>query len=281
MSAALPAGLAAAIGALGLSRPSVTALAGGVLNRSFRLRENDRDLVLKLAGDAAPALGASRRSEFTMQALAAGAGLAPPVVYADEVRGFIVSRHASGSTPSAGDLQDTQLLVRIGAWIALLHALPVPSGLVVVDFGERAALYLERLQEVSPDRFTSRLALELGARRAAMPGPVQLAACHHDLHHRNFIDDGRRLVAVDWEYAGPGDPAADLASCIGYHGLRGEGIDALLAGYGHADALLRERVAALGWIFDCLWFGWNAAAGLSGSAPDPAEQAGLAARLAQ
>jgi thiamine kinase-like enzyme len=110
---------------------------------------------------------------------------------------------------------------------------------------------------------------------------VRLAACHHDLHHRNFIDDGRRLLAVDWEYAGPGDPAADLASCIGYNGLRADGIDALLAGYGHAGAELRERVAQLAWIFDCLWFGWNAAAGLAGSAPDANEQASLEARLAQ
>lgn len=281
MSSAHAAGVASAIDVLGLARPVVTPLAGGILNRSFRVRAGDEDLVLKLAGDAAPALGASRRSEFAMQALAAGAGLAPPVVLADEARGFIVSRHASGRTLSASDMQDARLLARIGAWIAALHALPVPAGLAVVDFGERAAGYLSRLQADSPGGFTGRLAIELAARRGALPRPAQLAACHHDLHHRNFIDDGRRLLAVDWEYAGPGDPAADLAACIGYHGLREDGIDALLGGYGHTGAELRERVATLAWIFDCLWFGWNAAAGLSGSAPDANEQARLVARLAQ
>lgn len=275
------AGIAAAIDALGLARPLVTPLAGGILNRSFRVREGDEDLVLKLAGDAAPGLGANRRSEFAMQALAAGAGLAPPVVLADEAQGFIVSRHASGRTPSAGDLHDTRLLARVGAWIAALHVLPVHPGLAVVDFGERAAGYLSRLQAISPGGFPGRLADELAARRAALPRPVRLAACHHDLHHRNFIDDGRKLLAVDWEYAGPGDPAADLASCIGYHGLRDDGVDALLAGYGQEGTGLRERVAMLAWIFDCLWFGWNAAAGLSGSAPDMDEQARLAARLLQ
>ncbi len=275
------AGIAAAIDSLGLDRPKVTPLAGGILNRSFRVREGDKDLVLKLAGDAAPELGASRRSEFAMQALAAGAGLAPPVVLADEAQGFIVSRHAPGRTPSAGDMHDTRLLARVGAWIAALHALPLPPGLAVVDFGERAAGYLSRLQASSPGGFPGRLADELAARRAALPRPVQLAACHHDLHHRNFIDDGRRLLAVDWEYAGPGDPAADLASCIGYHGLRDDGVDALLSGYGQEGTGLRERVAMLAWIFDCLWFGWNAAAGLSGPAPDMGEQARLAARLLQ
>jgi thiamine kinase len=281
MSGAHPAGVASVIDVLGLARPVVTPLAGGILNRSFRVRAGDLDLVLKLANDAAPALGASRRSEFVMQSLAAGAGLAPPVVLADESRGFIVSRHAGGRTLSASDMQDARLLARIGAWIAALHALPVPAGLAVVDFGERAAGYLSRLQADSPGGFPGRLTSELAARRAALPRPAQLAACHHDLHHRNFIDDGRRLLAVDWEYAGPGDPAADLAACIGYHGLRDGGIDALLGGYGHDGAELRERVAKLAWIFDCLWFGWNAAAGLSGSEPDANEQARLAARLAQ
>jgi aminoglycoside phosphotransferase (APT) family kinase protein len=275
------AAIAAATEALGLGNPVVTALAGGALNRSFRLRAGDDDFVLKIAGDAARALGASRRAEIAMQALAAGAGLAPQVVLADEARGFIVSRHAHGRMPTAGKMQDARLLARIGAWIAALHALPVPAGLAVVDFGERAAGYLARLQADSPGGYQGRLAVELASRRAALAPPAQLAACHHDLHHRNFIDDGRRLLAVDWEYAGPGDPAADLASCIGYHGLRDNGIDALLAGYGHDDAELRERVENLAWIFDCLWFGWNAVAGLSGSLPDAGEQARLAARLAQ
>jgi aminoglycoside phosphotransferase (APT) family kinase protein len=281
MSRAPAAGVAAAIDALGLSRPSVTPLAGGILNRNFRVREGDEDLVVKVAGEAAPGLGACRRSEFAVQTLAASAGLAPPVVLADEAQGFIVSRHASGHTPSAGDMHDTRLLARVGAWIAALHALPVPAGLAVVDFGERAAGYLSRVQPDSPGGLPGSLAVELASRRAALPRPVRLAACHHDLHHRNFIDDGHSLLAVDWEYAGPGDPAADLASCIGYHRLRDDGVDALLAGYGRDDAGLRERVAKLAWIFDCLWFGWNAAAGLAGSAPDAGEQARLAARLAQ
>lgn len=260
MSAAPEAAVSAAIAALGLAQPVVTALAGGSLNRSFRLRSGAEDLVLKLAGEAAPALGASRHAEFAMQALAAGAGLAPPVVLCDEAQGFIVSRHASGGMPSASDMHDPRLLGRIGAWIAALHALQPPAGLAVVDFGERAAGYLARLQADAPEISVGHIERELAARRADLPPPARLAACHHDLHHRNFIDDGRRLLAVDWEYAGPGDPAADIASCIGYHRLGDAGTDALLDGYGEAGPELRERIASLAWIFDCLWFGWNAVA---------------------
>ncbi len=272
--------VASAIRALGFGAMEVTALDGGLANRSFRLRGGGQDLVLKLAGGAAAALSASPRAEFEMQALAARAGLAPLVVRADPARGFLVSQFVRGRVHPAPAFSDPRLLRRIGAWIAALHALPPPPDLAVVDFGERAAGYLAQVVRRGGDPLAAELARELERRRAGLPAPARLTSCHHDLHHRNFIDDGTRLWVVDWEYAGPGDPAADLAACIGYHALDAASTDALLAGYGQEDPAFRARVAALGWIFDCLWYAWNAAAELAGLAPDPAGQARLAARLA-
>ena len=281
MIAATDAAIAAAVSALGLAQPVVSEIEGGIANRSFRLRAPGRDLVLKLAGDASRVLGGSIRSECEMQELAARAGLAPPVVLADLARGFIVSEHVAGRVPGSSEFSDARMLRRIGAWISALHALPVPPGLEAVDFGARAAHCLARVVAKGAGSFAAELARELDRRRAAMPAPARLTACHHDLHHRNFIEDGTRLLAVDWEYAGPGDPAADLASCIGYHALDAAAVDALLAGYGGPDAALRARIAALGWIFDCLWYAWNAAAETAGLASDPAEQSRLAERLAR
>lgn len=215
-----------------------------------------------------------------MHSLAAGAGLAPAIVLADPGARFIVMRHAAGESPTAAAMQDPRLLRRVGAWLARLHALAPPAGLAPVDFGERAAGYLARLSAARPDPFVARLARELERRRAALPPPAPLAACHHDLYRRNLIDDGERILAVDWEYAGPGDAAADFAACAGYHDLGAEGIEALLEGYGEASRPMRARIDALAWIFDCLWYGWNAAAALDGLETDPGEQARLAARLA-
>ncbi len=271
--------IAAASLALGLRHPQATPLEGGVANRSYRLREGRFDFVLRIAGDTAAGLGASGRSEFAIQTLAAAAGLAPPIVLADAVRGIIVSQFAAGSAPSEQAMREPALLRRVGAWFAELHALGLPPGLATIDFGERAAAYLARVAEHDPGGSIRRLMRELARRRAALPMPAHLAPCHHDLHRRNLIDDGARILAIDWEYAGPGDPAADLAACAGYHALDVTAIDALFEGYGAAAAALRPRVAALGWIFDCLWFGWNAAAAADGLATDAAAQSRLAERL--
>ncbi len=271
--------LAAAAQALGLAHPEVTPLEGGVANRSWRLREGARDFVVRVAGHAAAGLGASRRSELAMQALAAGAGPAPPIVLTDAGHGYVVSAFAPGHAPPAEAMRESPLLRRVGAWFARLHALDAPAGLAVVDFGERAATCLARVAARGRDGSIRRLERELARRRAALTAPARLAPCHHDPHRRNFLDDGTRILAVDWEYAGPGDPAADLAACAGYHALEATAIEALFEGYGGAGDGLRARVSALAWVFDCLWYGWNAAAAADGFAPDPGEQSRLSARL--
>lgn len=276
--------IAAATHALGLEHPEVTPLAGGVANRSYRLRGGPHEFVLRVPGDAARSLGASGRSGLAMQSLAAEAGLAPRIVLAGPAEEWVVSEFAHGDTPTADAMRARPMLRRVGAWFARLHALEAPAGLPVVDFGERAAACLERVAPQDPDGRIARLQRELARRRAALAPPARIAACHHDPHRRNFVDDGARILAVDWEYAGPGDPAADLAACAGYPALGEAAIGALLEGYGDAGAgaagvAIRARLAALAWIFDCLWFGWNAAAATLGLPPDADEQSRLAARL--
>ncbi len=275
---AVPA-VAAVIDALGLERAEVTPLKGGAANRSYRLRDTSRDLVLRIPGAAARALGADFRSECAMQALAAGAGLAPRVVLAGDGGAFLVTEFAGGSAPAAAAMREPETLGRFGTWFARLHALERPAGLDAVDFGERAAGYLERAAGFDPAGRIGRLRRELARRRAELGPPPHLVPCHHDPHRRNFIETGSRLVAVDWEYAAPGDPAADLAACAGYHAMDVAGIEAMLDGYGGAHAPLRARIHALRWIFDCLWFGWNAVAAGQGLMVDAIEQAGLATRL--
>ncbi|MGQ0383954.1 MAG: phosphotransferase [Gammaproteobacteria bacterium] len=264
--------------ALGLAQPVVVPLAGATANLVLRLTDARRDLVLRIAGPQSAALGASCASEHAMHALASAAGLAPEIVLSRPAQGLLVTRHVPGRMLSRGDFGDAAQLARIGAWIARLHALPPPPGLPFVDFGARAAGYLAILRSRAPAPAVDELARRLEAQRATLADATPVS-CHHDLHHRNFVDAGNRLFAIDWEYAGPGDAAADLASCIGYHDLGRESREALLAGYGPGGAELRARLAPLGWIFRCLWYGWNAVATLEGMVPDQALQARLAAGL--
>jgi aminoglycoside phosphotransferase (APT) family kinase protein len=264
---------------LGLERPVITPLPGGLANRTLRLQDARHDYVLRLAGKSSETLGANRGHEFAMLGLAAGAGLAPGIVLARPVEGYIVMQHVGGRMPGREEMRDPAFLKRVGAWIARLHALSPPP-LPPIDFAARAAAYLDEMQARNASPEVAAIARRLAARQGALGPAARLAACHHDLHHRNFVDTGESLLVLDWEYAGPGDPAADLASCIGYHGLGRAEVDALLASYGEDGPALRVRLDALGWIFECLWFGWNGVAALAGLEVDLDLQARLGARLA-
>ncbi len=248
--------VAAIAAELGLQDPEITPLTGGLSNRSWRLRDARQDLVLRQAGEGSDLLGANHRTELGMQAIAAGAGLAPHIVLARPTEGLLVTRYIDGHVLSFENVREPAMLAQIGAWFARLHALSLPQSLAAIDIGARADGYLHSPGGQLPAAFLQELGRGLAARRRATPPPERLAACHHDLHHLNLVDQDETLIALDWEYAGPGDPAADLAACICYHDLDPIQLDALLAGYGGGSQTLRARLAPLCWIFDCLWLGW-------------------------
>ena len=169
-----------------------------------------------------------------MQALAAGAGLAPPIVLADPGRGFIVSRHVAGRAADARRLCGTR---RCSARRRLDRA-PARPGAAAGTRGRRLRRARGRLSRARhrrqrrTDVRRSRASSTRGARRCRRLRGSRPAITTCITATSSTTACGS--LAVDWEYAGPGDPAADLASCIGYHELDDAAVDALLAGYGSA-----------------------------------------------
>ncbi|MTD39882.1 thiamine kinase [Erwinia sp. CPCC 100877] len=51
-------------------------------------------------------------------------------------------------------------------------------------------------------------------RRRGEPAPLRLAPLHMDVHPGNLIRQGKRLRLIDWEYAGDGDVALELATIL-------------------------------------------------------------------
>ncbi len=171
------------------------------------------------------------------------------------------------------------MLGRIGRWLARLHGLDPPPRTGAIDIAARAATYLAELRATDAASPARELERQLARVRRSLPPPARLACCHHDLHHRNLIDCGDALVALDWEYAGPGDPTADLAACIAYHDLDRERGRSLLAGYGRGARMLAGRLEPIGWIFDCLWYGWIELAARQGAIIDAERRQKLLTRL--
>ncbi len=211
--------VAAIAAELGLRQPEITPLSGGLSNRSWRLRDATLDLVLRLSGAVAGELGADGRAELAMLEIAASAGLAPQVVLARPDQGILVTRYVGGHVLTRTDVSPAR---NARAHRGLVRA-TTRAGAAAESPGRgfrRARRGLPgAVARRSPTPLIAGLERQLVARRRSLPPPRRLVACHHDLHHLNLVDLGDALIALDWEYAGPGDPAADLAACIGYHDL--------------------------------------------------------------
>ena len=76
-------------------------------------------------------------------------------------------------------------------------------------------------------------------------GPIPERPCHNDLLNANFIDDGKRIRIVDWEYAGMGDVFFDLANFSINHELDAKGRRFLLEAYAGSIRPADERALTL------------------------------------
>ena len=205
-------------------------LGGGITNHNVKVSRPEGVFVLRVAGRDTELLGIDRSVEVAATRAAAAVGVGPQVVDFVEPEGWLVTRFVEGAIPPAERLREPVELMRVAEALRAFHqAPPIPGSfdaLGVVEAYRDTAL---ARGGTLPDGFAGAHALgrQIAARRAGLrPTP-----CHNDLLNANFIDDGERLVIVDWEYAGMGDPFFDLANFSVNHELDEDDRAQLLAGY--------------------------------------------------
>lgn len=160
---------------------------------------------------------------------AASAGIAPPVLHADDDTGLLlvdwldtrpVAEHPEGPHGAAREA---------GELIAGLHALPrfPDTGDHLQKLQQLTAL-LPQIGRVAPGLLDP----HAGALEELVAGfpwdPAAFVACHNDPNQGNLLFDGERLWLVDWETAGANDPVVDLASLAEHLAPTDELRDALL-----------------------------------------------------
>ena len=201
-------------------------LGGGITNHNFKVVVDGEAFVLRIGGKDTELLGIDRRHEHAASLAAAAVGVGPEVVAFVEPEGYLVTRFIDGR-PIAPDRMP---VADVGRTLRLVHGgQPIPSRFdpfrIVEAYRQTAEEHGVPIPSVYPE---ARLRAEaIAARR----GPHALCLCHNDLLNANFLDDGRRLRIVDWEYAGMGDRFFDLANFAVNHGLDDAGEQALLEAY--------------------------------------------------
>jgi thiamine kinase-like enzyme len=228
----------------------ITELQGGLSNDTFKVTAGGRSAVLKI--DNAPRLAPfnTRAEEAHVQNMAADAGLAARVLYADEQ--VYITEFLDGEVWNARDISDSESLEKLATALKRLHAMPLTGR--TFDAVGAAQRYAETSCGVDRELTDYCTETILATRQ-----PGKLCCCHNDLVAENLINTPA-LKFLDWEYACDNDPLFDLATVVEHHALTEEQAASLLSAYsqGDAGAWSKQFTEQRGLYLALLWL-WMAA----------------------
>lgn len=225
----------------------IAPLLGGITNKNYIVTDGDRRVVIRLGGDI-PVHGVMRFNELAASRAAGEAGVSPKILYAAPMAlalEFVCGKTYEPSDVRANRKRCVDLMKRVHRELA--HYLRGPTLAfnvfhVIRDYAHTLVDDESRISEQLPRLLASSESLEKAT------GPIDLVFAHNDLLAANFIDDGRRLWLVDWDYAGWNTPVFDLGGLSSNNGFDAADDDAMLEEYFEMppnDALRRRFKAML------------------------------------
>jgi thiamine kinase-like enzyme len=223
-------------------------LGGGITNTNFIVSDRDERFVVRI-GDDIPIHGVMRFNEIAAARAAHAAGISPEIVY--QADGVFVMRFIKGRTLTEAEVRDQQNLERILPLIKTCHT-EIPKhfqgpALVFWPFHVcRNYIHTAREGNSRMIDFLPRF-LEINEALEKTVGAIQLVFGHNDLLAANFIDDGKRLWLLDWDYAGYNTAFFDLANLSSNNELSPQQEDWILETYYQQPVTdkLRRRLAAM------------------------------------
>jgi thiamine kinase-like enzyme len=221
----------------------VEPLPGGLTNKNFKVSTGGGTYVLRHSTPAsADELSVDRRAEYENSVRAAAAGVGAPVVEFLPEDGVLVIGFLEGETLSDEHLQRPGMLPRLADACRRLHAGPMFVNRF--DMFELQPEYLARVQRRGfrlPRGYLQHAETVQRIRAALAVRPVALRPCHNDLLAANFIDDGRTVWIIDYEYSGNNDPYFELGNIWSECHLTLEQLEELVEAYD--GTLSRSRLA--------------------------------------
>jgi thiamine kinase len=187
-------------------------------NRSFLVRTRRGRFVVRLNENSGNDPGLDRTRELTLHGAAAGAGIAPHIIYASPDHSCLITDYVEGRLWTPHYFTRMRDLRSLGQRLRALHAL-APPALTRFDPLAAARRYAELVLRHDPQEgnrihmLLERGAASLERSASALRAP---SIVHCDLHHGNVLT-ADRVYFIDWEYAQIGDPMLDLACIMSYY----------------------------------------------------------------
>ncbi|HKV00931.1 MAG TPA: choline/ethanolamine kinase family protein [Ktedonobacteraceae bacterium] len=216
-----------------ISEAVVSPLVGGITNQNYRVDIGGESFVLRIGGQGTHLLGIDRQRESICTAIAAQVGVGAEVLHFLAAEDVLITRFITGTSISPETAAQPETLRRIIDSMRRYHAGPAFPGSfspfeTVRNYHKLALKHGVKFPDTLTTVFVLMAQIEAALAEAGMD---QVKSCHNDLLASNFIDDGRNIWIVDWEYAGMGDIFFDLGNFAVNQSLNDEQCQLLLQYY--------------------------------------------------
>ena len=234
----------------------------GMTNLVHLVETKDANIIVRIPGEGTENY-INRATELTNATAAWRAGISAEVIWADVKTGVMISRAIDGIETMTPTLFRTRSgsPMRAGKALAKLHN----SG-ETFDFRFELFTMIEDYLKVLstkdvnlPDGYHDIVKAANPVKEVLDANPIPLTPCHCDPLCENFLDDGKNMWIVDWEYSGMNDPLWDLGDLSVEAGMDDIQEAELLSAYFGAEptAAQKGRVVIYKAMCDLLWTLWG------------------------
>jgi len=188
-------------------------LSGGLTNTNYKITVNGKPYFVRVPGASTELLAIDRNNEYHNTSAAATAGVAPKVLQHFPEYHVMVIEFLDGKTMSKDSLNAAGMPTRMAHAIKKLHA--GPRFLTDFNMFRLTEYYLSLCRERAikiPAGYPERMSTVNEIEKAMSVKPLATVPCNNDLLAENYIDDGKQLWLIDYEYSGNNDPTFELGN---------------------------------------------------------------------
>ena len=192
---------------------SIQPLSGGLTNSNYKVEVDGTPYFVRVPGESTELLAIDRNNEYHNTKAAAEAGVAPQVLYYLPEYCVMILEFLNGKTMSKDSLNGAGMPTRMARAIKQLHS--APRFLTDFNMFRLTEYYLNLCKERDiriPDGYLDRLPTVKQIETAMSVNPLDTVPCNNDLLAENYLDDGKQLWLIDYEYSGNNDPTFELGN---------------------------------------------------------------------
>ena len=239
---------------------SIQPLSGGLTNSNYKVEADGTPYFVRVPGESTQLLAIDRDNEYHNTKAAAKAGVAPKVLYYLPEYCVMVLEFLDGKTMSKDSLNAPGMPARMAGAIKRLHS--GPRFLTDFNMFRLTEYYLDLCKERDiriPDGYLERMPTVQEIEKAMSVHPLETVPCNNDLLAENYLDDGRQLWLIDYEYSGNNDPTFELGNTCQEMQFNDDQIKEVCAAYfGSASPAMIARLKLNMIMSDVGWGLWAA-----------------------